>query len=104
MAKVVNKTGLTPPVFVYDHDQGKSVTGGYVYRGEAIAGLQGTSIYGDFISGKIWGLRQTSTGGWDNQLLGDSPYLISTFGQDEKGNLYLTNFDSNGVIYKIDAA
>lgn len=107
-SRVVNKAGLTPPVFVYDHDQGQSVTGGYVYRGKAIAGLQGTYIYGDFVSGNVWGLRQTSTGGWDNQLLVDSPYLISTFGQDEKGNLYLTNFYSNdeteGVIYKIEAA
>ena len=107
-SKVVNRAGLTPPVFEYDHAQGQSITGGYVYRGSAIAGLQGTYVYGDFVSGKVWGLRQTSTGGWDNQLLVDSPYFISTFGQDEKGNLYLTNFSGNdetkGVIYKIDAA
>lgn len=107
-SKVVNRASLTPPVFEYDHAQGQSITGGYVYRGSAIAGLQGTYIYGDFVSGNVWGLRQTSTGGWDNQLLVDSPYFISTFGQDEKGNLYLTNFSGNdetkGVIYKIDAA
>jgi glucose/arabinose dehydrogenase len=106
-SKVVNQTGLTPPVFVYDHNQGRSVTGGYVYRGKAIAGLQGTYVYGDFVSGNVWGLRQTSTGGWENQLLVDSPFLISTFGQDEKGNLYLTDFqgngETNGVIYKIEA-
>lgn len=107
-SKVVNRAGLTPPVFVYDRSQGQSITGGYVYRGSTIAGLQGTYIYSDFVSGNIWGLRQTSTGGWDNQLLVDSPYLISTFGQDEKSNLYLTDFYGNGetkgVIYKIDAA
>ncbi|MBW4517029.1 MAG: PQQ-dependent sugar dehydrogenase [Timaviella obliquedivisa GSE-PSE-MK23-08B] len=106
-SKVVNKTGLTPPVFVYDRDEGRSITGGYVYRGNAIAGLQGTYVYGDFVSGKVWGLRQTSAGTWENQLLVDSPYLISTFGQDEKNNLYLTNFSSDsdkGVIYRIDVA
>jgi glucose/arabinose dehydrogenase len=107
-SKVISKAGLTPPVFEYDRTQGQSITGGYVYRGSAIAGLQGTYVYGDFVSGNIWGLRQTSTGGWDNQLLLDSPNLISTFGQDEKGNLYLTDFygngETNGVIYKIDAA
>jgi glucose/arabinose dehydrogenase len=106
-SKVVKKAGLTPPVFVYDHTQGQSVTGGYVYRGSAIAGLQGTYVYGDFVSGNVWGLRQTSTGTWENQLLLDSPNLISTFGQDEKGNLYLTDFygngETNGVIYKVDA-
>jgi glucose/arabinose dehydrogenase len=104
----VNNASLTAPVFVYDHTQGKSVTGGYVYRGGAIAGLQGTYVYGDFVNGNIWGLRQTGTGGWDNQLLLDSDKLISSFGQDEQGNLYLTDFygnaETNGVIYRIDAA
>jgi glucose/arabinose dehydrogenase len=106
-----NYAGLTPPAFVYDHSQGdKSVTGGYVYRGTAIPGLQGAYIYGDFISGKVWGLRQTATGGWNNQFLLDTPNLISTFGQDEQGNLYLTDYfgqagtGTDGVIYKIDAA
>ena len=107
-SKTVNKAGLTSPVLVYDHNQGQSITGGYVYRGSAIAGLQGTYIYGDFVSGNIWGLRPTSTGAWDNPLLLDSSNLISTFGQDEKGNLYLTDFsgndDTKGVIYRIDAA
>jgi glucose/arabinose dehydrogenase len=104
----VNNASLTAPVFVYDHTQGKSVTGGYVYRGGTIAGLQGTYVYGDFVNGNLWGLRQTATGGWDNQLLLDSNKLISTFGQDEKGNLYLTDFygngETNGVIYRIDPA
>jgi glucose/arabinose dehydrogenase len=104
----VNNAGLTAPVLVYDHTQGKSVTGGYVYRGGAIAGLQGTYVYGDFVNGNVWGLRQTGTGGWDNQLLLDSNKLISSFGQDEQGNLYLTDFygtaETNGVIYRIDPA
>jgi glucose/arabinose dehydrogenase len=104
----VNTASLTAPVFVYDHTQGKSVTGGYVYRGGAIAGLQGTYVYGDFVNGNIWGLRQTATGSWDNQLLLDSDKFISTFGQDEQGNLYLADFrgnaETNGVIYRIDAA
>jgi glucose/arabinose dehydrogenase len=103
----VNNASLTAPVFVYDHTQGKSVTGGYVYRGGTIAGLQGTYVYGDFVNGNLWGLRQTASG-WDNQLLLDSDKLISTFGQDEKGHLYLTDFygngETNGVIYRIDAA
>jgi glucose/arabinose dehydrogenase len=101
-------TGLTAPVFEYDHTQGESITGGYVYRGTGISGLQGAYIYGDFVNGNIWGLRQTATGTWQNQLLLDSPYLISTFGQDEQGNLYVTNFygngETNGVVYRIDPA
>jgi Glucose / Sorbosone dehydrogenase len=111
----VNAASLTAPAFVYDHSEGQSVTGGYVYRGSAIAGLQGAYVYGDFVSGKVWALHQTATGTWDNQLLLDansvlSPsepkFKLSTFGQDDKGNLYLTNFygngETNGVVYKID--
>jgi glucose/arabinose dehydrogenase len=107
-SQAVSYVGLTSPDFGYDHTQGKSITGGYVYRGSTIPTLQGTYVYGDFVNGKIWGLRPTSTGGWDNQLLLDSPNLISTFGQDEQGNLYVTDFygqentRTDGVIYKLD--
>ncbi len=47
-------TGLTFPIHEYDHGVGSSITGGYVYRGTNINGLQGDYIYGDFISGRIW--------------------------------------------------
>ena len=47
---------LIDPVAVYEHAQGCSVTGGYVYRGEELPAWQGVYLYGDFCSGKIWGL------------------------------------------------
>ncbi|MBJ6799442.1 PQQ-dependent sugar dehydrogenase [Geomonas propionica] len=93
------KSGLTLPVAVYRHDRGDcSVTGGYVYRGR-IEQLRGTYLYGDFCSGRIWGLRRVD-GKWQTRLLLDSPYAISTFGEDEDGELYLADYGS-GTIYRI---
>ncbi|WP_129127325.1 PQQ-dependent sugar dehydrogenase [Geomonas oryzae] len=94
------KSGLTMPVAVYRHGKGDcSVTGGYVYRGR-IKELQGIYFYGDFCSGRIWGLRRVGTK-WETKLLADTPYAISTFGEDEEGELYLADYGS-GTIYRVD--
>jgi glucose/arabinose dehydrogenase len=93
-----NTAGLTLPVITYVHPQGFSVTGGVVYRG-AIPALQGIYFYGDFSNGLLWGLRKNS-GGWDNALLADTTMLISTFGEDETGNLYLADY-ANGDLLQI---
>ncbi|MBW4468526.1 MAG: PQQ-dependent sugar dehydrogenase [Pegethrix bostrychoides GSE-TBD4-15B] len=93
--------GLVLPVAEYDHSQGQSVTGGFVYRGDNPA-LQGVYLYGDFVTGRIWGLRQSGDGTWENALLLDSPYNISTFGEDQTGGLYLADYAS-GQIYRISA-
>lgn len=93
------KSGLTTPVAVYRHGKGDcSVTGGYVYRGR-IKELQGVYLYGDFCSGRIWGLRRVGTK-WQTRLLADTPYAISTFGEDEEGELYLADYGS-GTIYRV---
>lgn len=95
-----DQTGLVLPVAEYEHSQGDcSITGGLVYRGQDYAGLQGIYLYGDFCSGRIWGLRKNGTD-WQTALLLDSPYTISTFGEDEAGNLYLVDYFT-GDIYKI---
>jgi glucose/arabinose dehydrogenase len=92
----------TPPIAVYDHgtndSNGCSITGGSVYRGISYLRLQGTYFYGDYCTGKIWGLKYTDS--WQNQPLLDTTLSISTFGEDEAGNLYLADL-SGGVIYQI---
>ncbi|NJP11113.1 MAG: hypothetical protein HC866_17920 [Leptolyngbyaceae cyanobacterium RU_5_1] len=96
-------TGLVLPVAEYDHSQGRSITGGFVYRGTEEPTLQGIYFYADFTNGRIWGLQQTQFGnqsGWKSQLILDSPYGISSFGQDQAGNLYVADY-SAGDIYKI---
>ena len=96
-----SSAGLIPPVAEYDHTLGNcSVTGGYVYRG-GNASLKGTYLYGDFCSGRIWGLRNNGIA-WENRLLLDSALLISTFGEDEGGEIYVADYGSGGI-FRINA-
>jgi glucose/arabinose dehydrogenase len=91
--------GLTLPVFVYDHSLGCSVTGGHVYRGAAFPSLKGIYLFGDYCSGRIWGMRQTGAA-WDNAPLLAPALNISTFGKDEAGNVYVANH-ANGDLWRI---
>lgn len=90
-----------PPVAVYRHDQGCSVTGGYIYRGSRFSSLQGIYFYSDFCSGNIWGLKNQD--GWQSQLLASPGFSITTFGEDESGSLYIADY-GNGTIYRIETA
>ena len=94
-------TGLVLPVAEYDHSQGCSVTGGVVYRGSD-ADLQGIYLYGDFCSGQMWGLVREE-GTWVTEVLTDTTLSITSFGEDEAGNVYLTDF-WDGRLYQIGAA
>jgi glucose/arabinose dehydrogenase len=95
-----NKTAdLSDPVFEYRHgEDGCSVTGGYVYRGAAVPALAGAYIYGDFCSGRIWSLRAGADGNWVNERLFETNYSITSFGEDEQGELYV--LDRAGTVYK----
>jgi glucose/arabinose dehydrogenase len=87
--------GMIDPVAEYSHPEGGcSVTGGYVYRG-SMPEWNGIYIYGDYCTGMIWGLIQID-GGWQTQLLFDVDVTITSFGQDENGELYLLS-DTGGI-------
>lgn len=91
---------LTGPVFEYSHDEGGcSVTGGVVYRGQALPGWQGVYLFGDYCSGIIWGLLHRSDGTWDSKVLYQTNYAITSFGRDEQGEIYLA--DQHGSIYRL---
>ncbi len=93
-------SGLALPIVEYDRNEGKSITGGYVYRGTEIANWQGTYIYGDYLSKKIWGLVYQNGEIIKNDLIATSIPSISSFGEDEKGELYVVgHWDAS--IYKI---
>ena len=93
--------GLTMPVAEYDRISGLSITGGYVYRGQDHPSLRGIYFFADYVTGNIWGLKQVN-GAWESELLLDSPYNVSSFGEDEAGNLYLVDY--SGTIFQIQAA
>jgi hypothetical protein len=95
-----NRTGLTLPVLDYDHGQGCSITGGYVYRGPAIPWLNGTYFYADYCSGWVrsfkWvGGQVTESSSWAS-LAVTNP---TSFGQDANGELYICT--QGGTVYKI---
>lgn len=99
-------SGKTLPITEYDHNDGVSITGGYVYRGKAIGGLQGVYLYGDFASRRVWALRyQGGAATAEQELtqdLGTESFAgLSSFGEDSEGNLYLV--DIGGTVHRIDA-
>ena len=96
-----DQTGLEQPVFDYTHGEGCSVTGDYVYRGDRIGGLVGAYVYGDYCSGRVWGLRYEGSSVTEQALLADTGLLIPSFGTDGQGNLYILSFD--GKIYRFVA-
>ena len=91
---------FTDPVVEYPHADGCSVTGGYVYRGQAIPGLIGSYLYGDYCQGTIWRLTRDGNT-WNNEELLKDNLRISSFGEDDSGELYV--IDHTGSIYKVMA-
>ncbi len=96
-----NPEGLTLPVSEYDHSEGCSIIGGFVYRGSASPSLRGIYIFGDVCSGSIWGLQRQGTQ-WVRTLLLRSAFSITTFGEDESGEIYVANA-ANGTIHRMEA-
>ncbi len=97
-----DQNGITLPVAEYDHSLGSAVTGGFVYHGNAVPQLRGSYIYGDFGSGRIWTLTDNGGGSFSNADLMDTTVLISSFGQDSSGEVYIVGYGSNGKIYKFE--
>ena len=83
----------------YGREGGCSVTGGYVYRGNRLPSLTGTYVFGDFCSGKIWGMRYDGTSVTYNLLLADTGLNITSFGQDLEGEIYILS--RNDGIYRL---
>ena len=87
-----NMNGLDMPLTDYGHDQGCSVTGGYVYRGRSAPSLTGAYVYGDYCSGKIWALWEQGGAVARQILIADSGLSISSFAEDLAGELYVLNW------------
>ena len=84
--------GLVLPVAEYRHTGGNcSVTGGYVYRGTRNPPLQGTYLFGDYCTGMVWVLRHFPEG-WRMAEWIDIRIPISSFGEDESGELYVLDY------------
>ena len=98
-------TGKTLPMAEYSHaSNGRcAITGGYVYRGSAIPSLAGWYVYGDYCSGEVWAVAvgAAAPASAIRLISEDTGRLISAFGQDDDGELYLC--DLSGTVYRIEA-
>ena len=96
-----DQTGLVLPVFEYDHDEGCSITGGYVYRGPTLPALQGVYFYGDYCEGWVRSFRYVDGAAIE---VTDWPALkpggqLTSFGEDAAGELYVIS--SGGGVFKV---
>lgn len=106
-----NSAALTNPIHVYGHGAGCSVTGGFVYRGSQICGLDGTYFFADYCTTTIWSFKYV--GGVVTQFTNRTTELepvgtptissIAGFGEDAAGELYILDHN-DGEIYKIELA
>lgn len=89
------------PILDYDHSLGRcAILGGYRYRGVKIAPLVGTYLYADLCGGQIYGATN-SGGGWTSTVLTGTVLTITTFGEDEAGEMYLSQYATSGAIYRL---
>ena len=93
-----NQNGLILPITEYDHSEGTAIIGGFVYRGSAIPQLQGSYVFGDFTGGKIWRLQETTPASWTRTVLLSTSRTISSFGQDQSGELYVVDYGAGAVL------
>jgi glucose/arabinose dehydrogenase len=103
-----DKSRLIAPIHEYDHDDGISITGGYVYRGKAVPALAGKYVFGDY-NGKTWTLTQKGNK-WvrENLVFGNKPegnLQLLSWGQDDAGELYMlvtiAGASNKGGVYKL---
>ncbi|MDG2093870.1 MAG: PQQ-dependent sugar dehydrogenase [Phycisphaerales bacterium] len=94
------------PIVEYPRTAGGSITGGFVYRGDDIPGLDGAYVFSDYMSGRVWGtLIQPDGEPFTREIYKGKPMAISSFGEGTDGELYIcgfsTPYDSKGRIYRI---
>ncbi len=81
------------PVYAYGRAEGRSITGGFVYRGPSLPELWGAYVFGDYASGNIWALRRRPGAPAEVTLLADTNRAISAFGEGPDGELFVVSFN-----------
>jgi glucose/arabinose dehydrogenase len=97
-----DQSGLVLPISEFDHGNGCSVIGGYVYRGTQFPQINGVYFYTDYCSGIVWAVTRAASGAWTTTRIinSSSTYAgFSSFGEDLSGELYVT--DLNGALYRL---
>jgi glucose/arabinose dehydrogenase len=89
---------LIDPIWEYHHDLGKCIIGGHVYRGSRVPELEGSYLYGDYVTGQLWALRYDKDKGRvvANRTIREKGTPMLSFGEDEKGEVYILQETLNG--------
>jgi len=89
---------LIDPIWAYDHEVGKSITGGYVYRGKRLPELEGAYLYADYITGRLWALRydRDKKAVVSNHALQSDDQAVISFGETEDGEVYFMVVSNTG--------
>lgn len=95
-------TPILPPIVSHSHDESRSVTGGYVYRGSRLKNLIGAYVYADYRTGKLWGMRYDGNEATVEELA-DTALDIAAFGEDHDGELYLLTHEEGRIHRLMDA-
>ena len=91
---------ISPPAAEHHHSEARSLTGGRVYRGNRLPQLVGTYVYGDWSTGRVWGIKHDGTKAIWHQELVDTPFNITGFGSDHHGELYV--IDQGSGFYRLE--
>ncbi len=97
----VGPTPIRPPVMDHPHTEANSVIGGPVYRGTKLPDLDGSFVYGDYLTGTIWAIRPTASGAFAVRTLVDTDQRIVAFHQTANGRLLVLDYDFTGQIYEL---
>lgn len=92
---------ILPPVMSHPHSEAASITGGFVYHGQRLPELREIYIYGDYQTGKVWGLRHDGTQVTWNQELAQTPLQLVSFGEDNAGEIYLVDHQRSQTIHQL---
>ncbi|MEX2114710.1 MAG: PQQ-dependent sugar dehydrogenase [Pirellulales bacterium] len=95
-------TPLVPPTIEHSHAEFRSLTGGVVYYGDSLPDLEGAYIYGDYATGRIWGMKHDGQRVVWHRELADTSLLIASFRVDQRGELLVV--DHGGGIYRLTPA
>jgi uncharacterized repeat protein (TIGR03806 family) len=91
---------ISPPAAEHHHSEARSLTGGRAYRGSRLPKLVGAYVYGDWSTGRVWGLKHDGTKATWHQELVDTPFNITGFGTDHAGELYV--IDQGSGFYRLE--
>ena len=93
-------TPIIAPVVQHSHTEARSITGGYVYRGRRLTAQRGMYIYGDYATGRIWGLRHDGKQVTEQTELANTAHQVICFGVDGDGELLVVDY--RGTMHRLN--